>query len=71
MSMSVNVNLPSASANLSKSFLSPQDRTRAKAGTMAVLLSVALGLVLFAVAIIYFDCPVGPTDLLLGQYAGL
>jgi len=69
--MSVTVSDPSASATLSTSFLSPRDRTRAKAGTTAVLLAVSIGLVLFAVGGIYLNYLAGATDLpFLGQFIG-
>jgi hypothetical protein len=71
MSTSVNVNSPTASANLTMSFLSPRGRTRTKGETTAELLLVAVGLVLLAVANIYFNYLVGPTDLpFLGQLVG-
>jgi hypothetical protein len=69
MSTIVNVYDPSASATR---VLSARDRARAKTGIKAaVLLSVAVGLVLFAVGGIYLNYVVAPMDLpFLGQFIG-
>jgi hypothetical protein len=70
--MSTSVNVKSASTKLSTSFLSPQDLTKAEGGkTAAFGLLVAVALVLFAGANIYFNYLAGPTDLpFLGQFFG-